>query len=205
MRLEARDRVHTRVPDDVIDLAIALGDSPIHVRTRRRIRLSAEAWIGFIARENQARPWGTTDWPFGAMAAAALGAGEAFKAAMHKLLSHTINPSTTAARFANTDEIQFDLAPADTPFCQDLGQIDCVSGGASLCAGLLPRRLPLSHRRHLRGRRAAQVYRRDRYRRARTDMAVVRPPDGRDDVSLTLPKIRSDSIHDGGRRGWALP
>src|SRR5258708_36404352 len=65
-----------------------------------------------------------------------MGAGEAFKIAMCKLLPHTLSPENTASRFANTDKIRFELAPPDTPFCRDLGEIDCVSGGAITNPGL---------------------------------------------------------------------
>ena len=117
-------------PEGEVDLAIGLGDTPFNVRARRRIRLNAEAWAGIIMREEQPRPWNAALWPLGALAAAGLGAGEAFKIAMHKLLPHALSPENTAARFANTDQVRFELAPPDTPFCRDLGEIDCVSGGA---------------------------------------------------------------------------
>jgi hypothetical protein len=117
-------------PDGEVDLAICLGDTPFDVRARRRIRLNAEAWAGIIMREDEPRRWHATLWPLGALAAAGMGAGEAFKIAMYKLLPRTLSPENTAARFANTDKIRFELAPPDTPFCRDLGEIDCVSGGA---------------------------------------------------------------------------
>lgn len=117
-------------PNVQVDLAIGLGNTPLNVRALRRIRLNAETWVGMIMHEDQPRSWDAALWPLGALAAAALGAGEAFKIAMHKLLQHALSRENTAARFANTDEVRFELAPADTPFCRDLGQIDCVSGGA---------------------------------------------------------------------------
>ncbi len=117
-------------PEGEVDLAIGLGDTPFNVRARRRIRLNAEAWAGIIMREDQPRPWHAALWPLGALAAAGLGAGEAFKIAMQKLLPHALSPENTAARFAKADEVRFELAPPDTPFCRDLGEIDCVSGGA---------------------------------------------------------------------------
>jgi hypothetical protein len=120
----------TGEPKDEVDLAIALGDAPSSVCARRRIRLNAEAWAGLIMREEQPRPWSATLWPFGALAAAGLGAGEAFKIAMLKLLPHALNPTNTAAVIAPTDEGLFDLTSADAPFCRDLGEIDFVSGGA---------------------------------------------------------------------------
>jgi hypothetical protein len=117
-------------PEDEIDLAIGFGDTPLNVCARRKIRLNAEAWAGIILPENRPRPWRATMWPFGALAAAGLGAGEAFKIAMLKLLTFALSPSNTADRFAPTEEGIFQLAPADAPFCGDLGEVDCVSGGA---------------------------------------------------------------------------
>ena len=117
-------------PEDDVDLAIGLGDSHLDVRARMRIRLNAEPWVGYIAPENELRRWQATLWPFGALAAAGLGAGEAFKAAMNKLLPYALNSENTAERFAFTDQASFELAPSGTPFCRDLGEIDFVSGGA---------------------------------------------------------------------------
>lgn len=118
-------------PEGEVDLAIGLGDTPFTVCARRRIRLNAEDWAGIIMREDMPCPcWHAVLWPFGALAAAGLGAGEAFKSAMHKLLPHALNPGNTAARFADTNEVRFELAPPDTPFCRDLEEIDFVSGGA---------------------------------------------------------------------------
>jgi hypothetical protein len=117
-------------PEDEVDLVIGLGDTPLDIPARRRIRLNAEAWAGIIMREAEPRPWQAALWPLGALAAAGLGAGEAFKIAMCKLLPYAVSPENTAARFAITDKARFELAPPDTPLCSDLGQIDCVSGGA---------------------------------------------------------------------------
>lgn len=117
-------------PDDEVDLVIALGDSRFDVRGHRRIRLNADPWAGYLMRENELRPWQSTLWPFGALASAGLGAGEAFKIAMHKLLPHALNAENTADRFAFVDEAEFEIAPPGTPFCRDLGEMDFVSGGA---------------------------------------------------------------------------
>jgi hypothetical protein len=117
-------------PDGEVDLAIGLGDTPFDVRARWRIRLNAEPWAGIITREDQPVRWQAILWPFGALAAAGLGAGEAFKIAMRKLLPYAHSRSNTAARFALTEEARFELAQADAPFCRDLGDVDCVSGGA---------------------------------------------------------------------------
>jgi hypothetical protein len=38
--------------------------------------------------------------------------------------------------FADTTDIEFALAPADTPTCSRLGDFDCISGGAIIHAAL---------------------------------------------------------------------
>jgi hypothetical protein len=117
-------------PESEVDLGIGLGDTPINVRALRRIRLNAEAWAGRILREDQAYPWSANLWPFGALAAGGLGAGEAFKVAMRKLMPFALSPTNTAARFAVIDEARYQLASAEVPFRHDLGEVDFVSGGA---------------------------------------------------------------------------
>lgn len=117
-------------PENEIDLAICFGDTVVCIRARRAIRLNAEAWAGLILPEDGPSPWKETMWPMGALAAAGLAAAEAFKVSMLKLLPHALNPENTQAVFAPIDEGQFELASAGTPFCSDLGEVDCISGGA---------------------------------------------------------------------------
>jgi len=123
-------------PDGEVDLVIAFGDTLCSLPARRRIRLNAEPWAGLIIPWNRPRPWDAALWPLGALAAAGLGAGEAFKVAMHNLLAHAPNPEHTADLFACTSEIRFELAPPDTPRVQNLGEVDFVSGGAVTQAAL---------------------------------------------------------------------
>ncbi|RTL67339.1 MAG: hypothetical protein EKK41_17310 [Hyphomicrobiales bacterium] len=118
------------------DLALALGDSPIAARTNRILRLNADAWAGMHTADPVGEVWRTPWWPFGAMAAGALAAGEAFKTAMHKLIPLARNPNATAELFAPTEFVRFALAPDDTPYASDLGRFDCVSGGAIVDAAL---------------------------------------------------------------------
>ena len=86
--------------------------------------------------ENDLVPWDGGRWPIGGMAAAGLAAGEAFKIAMRKLQHVARNPGRMVSVFADTDELTFSVAPADTPFCNELGNFDCVSGGAIINAAL---------------------------------------------------------------------
>jgi hypothetical protein len=118
------------------DLAFALGNSPIAVRAQRILRLNADPWAGLLTSDPVGEAWRAPWWPFGAMAAAALAAGEAFKAAIRNLIPLARNPDSTSALFAPIEGVRFALAPDDTPYASDLGCFDCVSGGAIIDAAL---------------------------------------------------------------------
>jgi hypothetical protein len=124
----------TQLPDAEIDLAIALGDSEIGILARQRISLNAGSWSGELAPSDRAVPWKACSWPFGGMAAAALAATEAFKAAIRKLEHLAKNSERMATVFANLDDVEFELAPSDTPTHTALGDFDCISGGAIINA-----------------------------------------------------------------------
>jgi hypothetical protein len=126
----------TERPTSEIDLAIALGDSDILVPARRSIRLNAGPWSGEIAALDRVAGWKAGSWPLGGMAAAALAATEAFKSAIKKLEHLAKNPERMKTVFADTAQIEFALAPADTPTCNQLGNFDCISGGAIINAAL---------------------------------------------------------------------
>lgn len=117
-----------------IDLAIALGNSPVPIQARRCIRLNATSWAGQIQREADFTSWNAGDWPLGAMASAGLASAEAFKIAMGKLHQYARNPARLSTVFSATDELSFVLAPPETPCIANLGQFDCVSGGAIINA-----------------------------------------------------------------------
>jgi hypothetical protein len=123
-------------PASEIDLAVALGDSDILTPARRSIRLNAGPWSGEIAALDRAAGWKAGSWPLGGMAAAALAATEAFKSAIKKLEHLAKNPERMKTVFADTAQIEFALAPADTPTCNQLGNFDCISGGAIIHAAL---------------------------------------------------------------------
>jgi len=118
------------------DLAIALGDTPFLGSARRRIRLNASAWAGQLTSEEHSSRWSEPTWPIGAMTAASLAAGEAFKIAMQKLGPFFRNPDRLATTFADTTEITFAVAPPSTPLSGNLGRFDCISGGAIINAAL---------------------------------------------------------------------
>ena len=117
-------------PEGEVELLVAFGDTPTDLRARRRIRVNAEAWAGMIEPWDTPQRWNASWWPFGGLVAAALIAGEAFKTAILKLLPHAINPNMTAAVFATMNSAAYRLAPANTPYVQDLGEVDFISGGA---------------------------------------------------------------------------
>jgi hypothetical protein len=117
-------------PEAEVDLAIALGDSQFNFPALRQIRLNADDWAGMILPADRPNIWQGAEWPFGGLVTAALAAAEAFKATMNKLLHCALNQENTADRFAIIRETRYELAPTGTPFCRDLGDIDCVSGGA---------------------------------------------------------------------------
>jgi hypothetical protein len=120
----------TAPPAGEVDIAIALGDSEIPVRAARHIRLNATPWSGRLGGEATTDMWQGGWWPLGAMAAAGLGAAEAFKASMRKLARAARNPSRMETVFAPSTSVEFALAPQGTPFVRQLGAFDCVSGGA---------------------------------------------------------------------------
>jgi hypothetical protein len=124
----------TEIPDWEIDLVIALGNSRMPVRARQTISLNADNWSGAIIPQEKAAPWKSVQWPLGGMAAAALGATEAFKIAIRKLKHHARNPNLMAELFAPAIDVAFALAPPGTPVAGALGEFDCVSGGAIIQA-----------------------------------------------------------------------
>jgi len=124
----------TAAPEGEVDIAIALGDSAIPVRARRRVRLNASPWSGRLDDETAKEIWHGGWWPLGAMAAGAMGAAEAFKASIRKLAHAARNPSRMETVFAPATNVVFALAPEGSPFVRQLGTFDCVSGGAIINA-----------------------------------------------------------------------
>jgi hypothetical protein len=124
------------VPAGGVDLAILIGDTAWAGRAKRVVRLQADAWCGAITQGSGSR-WSDDRSPFGALAAAGLVAGEAFKAAVSQLRSRSTNLQAFDDLFAPTTEAAVRLAPAGTPApSAKLGSFDCVSGGAIIQAAL---------------------------------------------------------------------
>ena len=116
------------------DLVLAFGDTETRLRGHRSVRLNATDWSGSLTSES-AR-WRAGDWPLGGLTVAALAAAEAFKCAMYKLAFGAKNPERMNSVFAPTNEIQYQLAPEDTPKSGAVGAFDCISGGAIIHAAL---------------------------------------------------------------------
>jgi hypothetical protein len=124
------------LPTDLVDLAILIGDSSWSGRAIRVLRLQADAWSGAVVEGGGTR-WEDCASPFGALAAAGLAAGEAFKVAAAELRNRASNPGAFDDLFRPTAESIVRLAPAGTPAPSgELGSFDCVSGGAIIQAAL---------------------------------------------------------------------
>lgn len=123
---------HVGRPDGEADLGLALGQC-MAAPVAQAIALNA---TDSGARLSEAgSTWSARDWPIGALAAAALAAGEAFKAAMRKLRHH----SATALFddwHAPCSEAVIELAPAGAIVAANLGVFDLISGGAIANAAL---------------------------------------------------------------------
>lgn len=119
-------------PDRVVDLAVAIGDSVVPCVAARTIALNASRWTAGVGQGGTHAPWSEADWPFGAMGAGALAAGEAFKVAMRKLRRFANDAPRFDKFFAFCDDLKVDLAPRDSSAPRDvaLGRFDLVSGGA---------------------------------------------------------------------------
>lgn len=122
------------LPPARADLAIVLGEASAP-EADQVIWLGGSDWSATLS-STAPGAWTAVDWPIGALAAAALAAGEAFKASMRRLadvarsrvaFDMTWVPSTTA---------EVTLAPETAARARDLGTFDMVSGGAIANAAL---------------------------------------------------------------------
>lgn len=119
------------------DVAILIGDTPWHGRAKRVLRLQADPWAGAIASPGTGARWAAFDSPFGPLAAAGLGAGEVFKAAVSRLRDCAIDTVAFDLLFAPTTAAIVRLAPLGAPSPNpELGAFDAVSGGAIIQAML---------------------------------------------------------------------
>jgi hypothetical protein len=123
-------------PADEIDLAVAIGNSKVTIPARRTISLNAGDWSGRLLPLQKATEWRAKHWPLGGLVAAALAATEAFKLPIRTFDALMKNPSRLETVFAPTSDCEFEVAPVGTSTCTDLGEFDCVSGGAIINAAI---------------------------------------------------------------------
>ncbi len=115
-------------PVGAVDLLVQLGAGAWDGAADQRLAL--DAGDGWARLTDQPCEWSGRDQPFGAMAAGAMAAAEAFKCAMRKLRDHAPSPDHHDASFAPASPCKIELAP-DGVFHQGvLPAADLVSGGA---------------------------------------------------------------------------
>ncbi len=128
-------RIIPELPRHPVDIAVILGDTDREVRARQVYRISGDAWIGRIGSSGER--WQEWASPFGALAAAGLAAGEAYKVAMRKVQIHAARQDIFEELFGPVMTAEVALAPPGTPApSPDLGSFDFVSGGAITQAAL---------------------------------------------------------------------
>ncbi|MCC6947016.1 MAG: ThiF family adenylyltransferase [Bradyrhizobiaceae bacterium] len=116
-------------PRSPADLLVTFGRPHEKPAARQILQLQAEDWVA-IADSEQLQPWMAGDWPVGGLAAATVGAGEAFKAAMRKLKAGARSRDYFDEVYAPTTNARIALAPPHTPMVPRLPDFDMISGGA---------------------------------------------------------------------------
>ena len=128
-------RFQVGVPAHEVDVALVMGDSPWRGRARHVVRVSGGPWVGCIGAAGER--WNATGSPFGALAAAGLGAGESYKTAVRRFRASAADPGSFEDYFAPVASARVELAPAGTPPpALRLDRFDVVSGGAICHAAL---------------------------------------------------------------------
>jgi hypothetical protein len=115
-------------PVGVADLVVIIGEPGWTGEARQIVGVNAGDGWGSLDRERS--PWRGDAQPFGAMAAGALAAGEAFKSAMRRVSAYALSPSHFDEEFAPTASCTVTLAPEGPIFQGALPPADIVSGGA---------------------------------------------------------------------------
>ena len=95
-----------------------------------RVRLDASAWAGSLLPEAELARWREVVWPFGGLAAGGLGAGEAFKIAISKLLPRALNQENMRCYCADVRILASIRRQPATVTVRTMVQMDFVSGGA---------------------------------------------------------------------------
>lgn len=122
-------RIIPGLPRHSVDIAVVIGDSPWRGKAQQAVYLSGNAWTGRVGAGGDR--WTSHASPFGALSAAGLAAGEAYKAAMRRLRSWARNPGLFDDYFRPVVTAEVALAPPGTaPPPRELGRFDLISGGA---------------------------------------------------------------------------
>lgn len=116
------------------DLCVLLGDTPADrvPNAELTVRISGDDWSGgLLPASERGTSWAAARAPLGAMAAAALVAGEAYKLVMRRLRDAARVPiGVFDSTFAPSPQATVRLAPIGTPCPTALGELDFISGGA---------------------------------------------------------------------------
>jgi len=118
------------LPYEEADLEVKFGDSASKIRAKRSFSVGATPWSACLRASGLGSRWTETKWPLGGIAAGALSSVEAFKAAMQKVRPFARNAGHFDAKFAATNAVEYELAPASAPTPTDLGRFDFISAGA---------------------------------------------------------------------------
>jgi hypothetical protein len=120
--------IHLGVPPDNVDLVVLIGQTTWSGHAGQIVALNAGD--GWATLDSVATAWSAGRQPFGAMAAGAMAAAEAFKSAMRRLREHAKSPEHFDEEFAPSTACKVVLAPEGPLFSGSLPPADIISGGA---------------------------------------------------------------------------
>lgn len=126
----------TGMPDAPVDLAVYFGRQVFGISAKRSISMNATAWSAQILPVAAAGPWEAADWPFGAIAAGALAATEAFKHAMRSVSNYASDDNLFSELFAPVEQLTLQVAAESTAQFAALDEVDFISAGAITQAAL---------------------------------------------------------------------
>ena len=116
------------IPSSPIALVVMIGQRSWKGKACQIVSLNAGD--GWASLDSEASPWRGDVQPFGAMAAGALAAAEAFKSAMRRLGAYAPSRDHFDEEFAPATSCNVTLAPDGPLFSGVLPPTDIVSGGA---------------------------------------------------------------------------